>query len=149
MPSVACPLGDRIGAPNALSVCSTAAWRAPTVFAESSFVASWPGVREGRDPAAAVAACGNAAIDGNSAAVGQSACDDAFAPAIAIDANSDTVSGIDGAIAACGSLETRVQAAERHPDAFGGQDPAALAGERCASSAALANTAVCNDLPTQ
>jgi hypothetical protein len=93
-----------------------------------------------------VAACGSATIDGSGATVGQSACDEAFAQAIAIDAGSDTVSGIDGAIAGCGSLETWVQAAKQHPDAVDGQDPAALARERCVSSPALADTAVCNDL---
>jgi hypothetical protein len=93
-----------------------------------------------------VTACGGATIDGNATAAGQSACDDAFAQAIAIDADSDTVDAIDGAIAGCQSLEAWVQAAEQHPDAFGGQDAAALAKERCAASTTLANTAVCTDL---
>jgi hypothetical protein len=95
-----------------------------------------------------VAACGSATIDGSGTTVGQSACDDAMAQAVAIEPDSDTVSGIDGAIAGCGSLEAWVQAAERYPDAFGGQDPADLARERCASSPALANTSVCTDIPT-
>jgi hypothetical protein len=96
-----------------------------------------------------VSACASATTGGGgTAAAGQSACDEAFAQAIAIEADSDTVSSIDGAIAGCGSLEAWVRAAQQHPDAFGGQDPATLAAERCASSPALANTAVCNDLPT-
>jgi hypothetical protein len=76
----------------------------------------------------------------------QSTCDQAVAQAMAIDPGSDTVSAIDGAIAGCQSLEAWVAAAGRYPGAFGGQDPAALAGERCDSSAALANAAVCADL---
>jgi ADP-ribosylglycohydrolase len=95
-----------------------------------------------------VTACASAATDGSTTAAGQSACDQAFAQAIAIDADSDTVSAIDGAIAGCPSLEAWVQAAEQHPDAFGGQDLAALATERCAASSQLANTAVCTDLPS-
>jgi hypothetical protein len=90
--------------------------------------------------------CGSPAIDGNPPAAGQSACDQAFAQAMAIDADSDTVSGIDGAIAGCQSLEAWVQAAQQHPDAFGGQDPTTLARTRCASSTDLANSAVCTDL---
>jgi hypothetical protein len=87
-----------------------------------------------------VTACGSATADQ------QSACDQAFAQAIAIDPGSATVSAVDGAIAGCQSLQAWVTAAERYPDAFGGQDPAAVASERCATSAALANTPVCTDL---
>jgi hypothetical protein len=87
-----------------------------------------------------VTACGSATVDQ------QSACDQAFAQAIAIDPASATVSAVDGAIAGCQSLQAWVTAAERYPDAFGGQDPAVVASERCATSAQLANTPVCTDL---
>jgi hypothetical protein len=86
------------------------------------------------------AACGSATADP------QSACDQAFSQAMAIDPGSATVSAVDGAIAGCQSLEAWVTAAERYPDAFGGQDPAAVASERCATSAQLATTPVCTDL---
>jgi hypothetical protein len=84
-----------------------------------------------------VTACGSATADQ------QSACDQSFAQAMAIDPGSDTVNAVDGAIAGCQSLETWVAAAERYPDAFGGQDPVAVANERCDTSAELQNTAVC------
>ena len=86
------------------------------------------------------AGCGSATADP------QSACNQAFSQAMAIDPGSATVSAVDGAIAGCQSLEAWVTAAERYPDAFGGQDPAAVASERCATSAQLANTPVCTDL---
>jgi hypothetical protein len=84
--------------------------------------------------------CGSATADR------QAACDQAFAQAIAIDPGSDSVDAVDGAIAGCPSLEAWVAAAKRYPDAFGGQDPATLAGERCGTSPALANVPVCTDL---
>jgi hypothetical protein len=87
-----------------------------------------------------VTGCGGASADR------QSACDDAFAQAMAIDPGSDTVNSIDGAIAGCQSLEMWVAAAERFPDAFGGQDPAAVASQRCAANAALSEAAVCAEL---
>jgi hypothetical protein len=90
--------------------------------------------------ASLITACGSATADS------QSACDQAIAQAVAIDPASDTVSSVDGSIAGCPSLEAWVAAAERNPDAFGGQDPAAVASERCATNAELANTAVCIDL---
>lgn len=91
-----------------------------------------------------VTACGSATADQQSAD-GQSACDQAVAQAIAIDPGSDTVGGVDGAIAGCPSLEAWVAAAQRFPDAIDGQDPTALANERC-GSVQLANTPVCIDL---
>jgi hypothetical protein len=84
-----------------------------------------------------VTACGSASADP------QSACDQAFAQAMAIDPGSATVNPVDGSIAGCQSLQAWVTAAERYPDAFGGQDPAAVASERCDTSAQLQNTAVC------
>jgi hypothetical protein len=90
--------------------------------------------------ASVITACGSATADS------QSACDQAIAQAVAIDPASDTVSSVDGSIAGCPSLEAWVAAAERYPDAFGGQDAAAVADERCTTNAALANTAVCIDL---
>jgi hypothetical protein len=60
-----------------------------------------------------VTACGSPTADGNATAAGQSACDQAFAQAIAIDSGSDTVSAIDGAIAGCRSLQAWVRAAEQ------------------------------------
>lgn len=90
--------------------------------------------------ASVMTACGSATADS------QAACDQAIAQAVAIDPASDTVSSVDGAIAGCPSLEAWVAAAERYPDAFGGRDAAAVADERCATNAALANTAVCTDL---
>jgi hypothetical protein len=87
-----------------------------------------------------VTACGSATADR------QSACDQAFAQAMAIDPGSDTVNAVDGAIAGCQSLEAWVVAAKRFPDAFGGQDPATVASQRCAANAQLANAAVCTDL---
>jgi hypothetical protein len=93
-----------------------------------------------------VTACGSATIDGNATTDSQSTCDQAFAQAIAIDADSDTVSAIDGAIASCQSLEAWVTASEQEPDALGGQDPAALASERCAASSEIAGTPVCNEI---
>jgi len=95
---------------------------------------------------ALVAGCASATIDGNATTADQATCDQAFAQAIALDADSDTVSTIDGAIAGCQSLEAWVKAAEGHPDAIGGQDPAALADERCAASPDLAGTPVCNEI---
>jgi hypothetical protein len=92
-----------------------------------------------------VAGCNDAAAD-RSAPDGQSACDQAFAQAIAIDPGADTISAIDGAIAGCQSLEAWVDAAQRFPDALDGQDPDLIAGERCAASTELAHTAVCTDL---
>jgi hypothetical protein len=87
-----------------------------------------------------VTGCGSAAADP------QSACDQAFAQAMAIQPGSDTVSSVDGAIAGCQSLEAWVAAAERYPDAFGAPDPAALARQRCAANPELANAPVCADL---
>jgi hypothetical protein len=87
-----------------------------------------------------VTACGSATADR------QAACDQAFAQAIAIDPASDTIRSVDGAIAGCQSLEAWVAAANRYPDAFGGQDPAALASARCGASPALADAPVCTDL---
>jgi len=87
-----------------------------------------------------VTACGSATADR------QTACDQAFAQAMAIDPVADTVTSVDGAIAGCQSLEAWVAAAERYPDAFGGQDPVVVASERCDTSAELANTAVCTEL---
>jgi hypothetical protein len=85
-------------------------------------------------------ACAGAAADQ------QSACDAAFAQAFAIEPGVDTVSSVDGAIAGCQSLEAWVSAAERFPDAFGGEDPADLARQRCAANPVLANTPICADL---
>jgi hypothetical protein len=85
-------------------------------------------------------ACGSAAADQ------QSACDQAFAQALAIEPGSDTVSSADGAISGCQSLEAWVSAAEQYPDAFGGVDPADLARQRCAANPVLANTPVCAEL---
>ncbi len=73
----------------------------------------------------------------------QAACDQAVAEAMAIDPSSDTVAAVDGAIARCGSLEAWVKAAQRHPDAFGGQDPTTLARDRCGVSSGLAGAPVC------
>lgn len=87
-----------------------------------------------------VTACGSATADQ------QSACDAAFAQALAIEPGSDTVSTADGAIAGCQSLEAWVSAAAKFPDAFGGEDPADLARQRCAANPALANTPVCADV---
>ena len=96
---------------------------------------------------ALVTGCASATIDGSAATdADQSACDQAFAQAIALDPDSDTVSAIDGAIASCQSLEAWVQAADQQPDVLGGQDPASLASERCAASPDLAGTPVCNEI---
>ena len=95
---------------------------------------------------ALVTACATATIDGTTRTAEDSACDQAFAQAIAIDPDSDTVSDIDGAIASCPSVEAWVSAAEQNPDALGGQDPAALAAERCAASSEIAGTPVCNEI---
>jgi hypothetical protein len=76
----------------------------------------------------------------------QSACDAAFAQALAIEPGSDTISSFDGAISGCESLEAWVSAAEQFPDAFGGEDPTDLARQRCAANPALANTPVCAEL---
>jgi ABC-type uncharacterized transport system substrate-binding protein len=95
---------------------------------------------------ALVAGCASATIDGNATTADQATCDQAFAQAIALDPDSDTVSAIDGAIASCQSLEEWVQAADQQPDVLGGQDPAALASERCAASPDLAGTPVCNEI---
>jgi hypothetical protein len=95
--------------------------------------------------ASLVAACGSGSADVSSAEVG-SACDEAFAQAMAIEPGSDTVQSFDGAIAGCSSLESWVSAAQRFPDAFGGQDPATVAQERCAAAPELANTPVCAEL---
>jgi hypothetical protein len=92
-----------------------------------------------------VSACGTGSADVGSAHVG-SACDEAFAQAMAIEPGSDTVQSFDGAIAGCSSLESWVSAAQRFPDAFGGQDPQAVAQERCAASPDLADTPVCAEL---
>jgi hypothetical protein len=92
-------------------------------------------------------ACGNAST-GAQPADQQSACDQAFAQAIAIDPGADTVGALDGSIAQCPSLEAWVAAAARFPDTFDGQDPTAVADARCAS-AQLANTPVCVDLGAQ
>jgi hypothetical protein len=89
-------------------------------------------------------ACGNASTDGH-AADEQSACDQAFAQAIAIDPAADTVGALDGSIAQCASLEVWVAAAARFPDTFDSQDPTAVADARCASEQ-LENTPVCMDL---
>lgn len=75
----------------------------------------------------------------------QSACDRAFAQAMAIDPASDTVNNVDGAIATCPSVEAWVDAAQRYPDAIDGQDPTAIANERCGSQQ-LATTPVCVEL---
>jgi hypothetical protein len=85
-------------------------------------------------------ACGGATPDQ------QSACDAAFAQAFAIEPGVDTVSSVDGAISGCQSLEAWVSAAEQFPDAFGGEDPADLARQRCAANPALADTPVCAEL---
>jgi hypothetical protein len=87
--------------------------------------------------ASLVSACGTGSTDP------QSACDTALAQAMAIDPASDTVEPVDGAIAGCASVEAWVAAAQKYPDAFGGQDPATLARERCAASPQLAATPVC------
>ena len=87
-----------------------------------------------------VAACASGQPDA------ASACDAALAQAMAIDPASDTVQVADGGIAQCPSLEAWVAAAQRYPDAFGGQDPASLARERCGASAELATTPVCTEI---
>jgi hypothetical protein len=87
-----------------------------------------------------VTACGSVTADQ------QSACDAAFAQAFAIEPGVDTVSSVDGAIAGCRSLEAWVSSAEQYPDAFGGEDPADLARQRCAANPVLATTPVCADL---
>jgi ABC-type uncharacterized transport system substrate-binding protein len=95
---------------------------------------------------ALVTGCGSASSVGQAADADQATCDQAFAQAIALDPDSDTVSTIDGAIASCQSLEAWVQAADQQPDVLGGQDPATLASERCAASHDLAGTPVCNEI---
>jgi hypothetical protein len=95
--------------------------------------------------ASLVSACGTGSAGVGSADVG-STCDAAFAQAIAIEPGSDTVQSFDGAIAGCSSLESWVSAAQRFPDAFGGQDPQTVAQERCAASPDLADTPVCAEL---
>ncbi len=75
----------------------------------------------------------------------QTACDRAVAQAMGIDPASDTVDDVDSAIATCPSLETWVAAAQRYPDTVDGQDPTAIANERC-GSLQLANTPVCVEL---
>jgi hypothetical protein len=95
---------------------------------------------------ALVTGCGSASTVGQAADADQSTCNQAFAQAIALDPDSDTVSAIDGAIASCQSLEAWVQAADQQPDVLGGQDPAALASERCAASPGLAGTPVCDEI---
>jgi hypothetical protein len=89
---------------------------------------------------ASLTACGGATADQ------QSACDAAFAQALAIEPGVDTVSSVDGAIAGCRSLEAWVSAAQQYPDAFGGEDPADLARQRCAANPVLANTPLCAEL---
>ena len=93
-----------------------------------------------------VIACDSATIDGSATTAEGSACDQAFAQAVALDPDSDTVSALDGVIATCQSLEAWVHAAGQHPDAFGGQDPADLASARCAASAQLVGTPVCTEI---
>jgi hypothetical protein len=85
-------------------------------------------------------ACGGATADQ------QSACDAAFAKAFAIEPGVDTVSSVDGAIAGCRSLEAWVSTAEQFPDAFGAEDPADLARQRCAANPVLKNTPICAEL---
>jgi hypothetical protein len=92
-----------------------------------------------------VSACGTGSAGVGSAVAG-SACDEAFAQAMAIDPGSDTVHPVDGTIAGCSSLESWVTAAQRFPDAFGGQDAATVAQDRCAASPDLADTPVCAEL---
>jgi hypothetical protein len=92
------------------------------------------------------AGAGCSAASAGAQADPQAACDQAFAQAMAIDPRSDTVHAVDGAIAGCGSLETWVNAAQRYPDLFGGQDPQTLASERCGASGALADSTVCAQL---
>jgi hypothetical protein len=87
-----------------------------------------------------VAACASGSTDP------ESACDAAVAQAVAIDPASDTVQPVDGGIAGCSSLEAWVAAAQKYPDAFGGQAPTSFARERCGSSTALAATPVCVEL---
>jgi hypothetical protein len=76
-------------------------------------------------------------------------CDYAFAQAIAIAPDSDTVDPVDGAVASCPSLEAWVKAATRYPDSIAGQDPLAYARSSCAASAQLARTPVCLELAQQ
>ena len=95
--------------------------------------------------ASVVSACGTGSVGVGSANTG-STCDEAFAQAMAIDPGSDTVQQVDGTFAGCSSLESWVAAAQRFPDAFGGQDPATIAAERCAASPELASTPVCMEL---
>lgn len=92
-----------------------------------------------------VSACGTGSTGVGSAGAGLT-CDEAFAQAMAIDPGSDTVQQVDGTFAGCSSLESWVAAAQRFPDAFGGQDPATIAAERCAASPELASTPVCMEL---
>jgi F0F1-type ATP synthase membrane subunit c/vacuolar-type H+-ATPase subunit K len=79
--------------------------------------------------------------------VGESACDQAFAQAMAVDPASDTASSFDGAIASCPSLEAWVAAASRYPDTTAGQDPVAYAVTRCTSTPGIADSLVCVGLP--
>ncbi|HET9756076.1 MAG TPA: hypothetical protein VFP66_06215 [Candidatus Limnocylindrales bacterium] len=95
--------------------------------------------------ASLISACGTGSAGVGSADTG-STCDEAFAQAMAIDPGSDTVQQVDGTFAGCSSLESWVAAAQRFPDAFGGQDPGTIAAERCAASPALASTPVCMEL---
>jgi hypothetical protein len=87
-----------------------------------------------------VAACAASATDS------QAACDQAIAQAMAIDPGSDTVQSIDGAVAGCRSVEAWDAAAQRYPDAFGGQDPTDVALTRCAAYPDLATAPLCIEL---
>ncbi len=96
-----------------------------------------------------LSACGTGSAGGTGSADTQSACDQAFAQAVAIDPGTDTVESIGGAVAECQSLEEWVAAAQQFPDAFGGSDPTTLAQERCAASPDLATTPICLELSGQ
>jgi hypothetical protein len=82
-------------------------------------------------------------------AVRGTACDEAFAEAMAIDPASNSASALDSAIASCSSLEAWVVAASRYPDTTAGQDPVAYAVTRCTASPGIAGSEVCVGLPGQ
>jgi len=74
---------------------------------------------------------------------GASACDQAYAQAMAIDPASVA---LDQALVTCPSLEAWVAAAQRDPDTQGDMDPVAIARDRCEVSEVLTTAAICAEL---
>ncbi len=94
--------------------------------------------------AVACVGCGTSeTATGATGAAGTSACEDAVAAAAAVGGAADSVTDLDPAVMACGSLSEFAAAAAKYPNTLDGADAMEFVTDRCAHEPSLSRAAIC------